>query len=293
MTEPTSPGGAPSPSKRWRKAVARVCAQKAVLNALEPEPAWREFRPYAALLVSGFFFSPISQAILITSVGATYRPDKWKSEVACHGSWWQRILRGPPEYAWWWPPQWWRGLYRILAALHRPDSLQLYLKSAALFAMHDAVTRGRTHWVEQATDVGAARPRKPFWRCLTVEACCGIVGAQLSLEYMRHPKEMQLIVSVSFGVEFGLCGCWRIEFFLEVAAERQGALQLGYHCPMGSYLGVVLFGILNFLPWGLMVIPCKWFVERYFGQDPIVAQKAALDRVSRDLRQPGARSFFF
>lgn len=95
-----------------------------------------------------------------------------------------------------------------------------------------------------------------------------------------------------------------MEFFLEVAAERQGALQLGYHCPMGSYLGVVLFGILNFLPWGLMVIPCKWFVERYFGQDPIVAQKAALDRVSRDLRQsergrtelasaPGRASDFF
>ena len=27
---------------------------------------WQRFRPYAALLVSGFFFSPISQAILIT-----------------------------------------------------------------------------------------------------------------------------------------------------------------------------------------------------------------------------------
>ncbi|CAK9075661.1 unnamed protein product [Durusdinium trenchii] len=79
--------------------------------------------------------------------------------------------------------------------------------------------------------------------------------------------------------------CSWLEFFLEVAAERQGALHLGYHCPLGSYLGVVLWGILNFLPWGLMVIPCKRLVEHIFGPDPIVAQKAALCRVSRDLMQ--------
>ena len=97
--------------------------------------------------------------------------------------------------------------------------------------------------------------------------------------------------------------CSWMEFFLEVAAERQGALRLGtssllgtihvschavchlicfakpwkcwfnvlldittaaspsipscdiggYHCPLVTYLGVVLWGILNFLPWGLMV----------------------------------------
>ena len=28
--------------------------------------------------------------------------------------------------------------------------------------------------------------------------------------------------------------------------------------------------------WKLQVIPCKWLVERYFGPDPIVAQKAIL-----------------
>ena len=65
------------------------------------------------------------------------------------------------------------------------SSLPRYLKSSALFALHDAVTRGRTHWVEQATDVGAARPVQPFWRCLVLETCCGLVGVQLSLEYMR------------------------------------------------------------------------------------------------------------
>jgi len=27
----------------------------------------------------------------------------------------------------------------------------------------------------------------------------------------------------------------------------------GYPCPLMTYLGVVLWGILNFLPWGLMV----------------------------------------
>ncbi|CAJ1346736.1 unnamed protein product, partial [Effrenium voratum] len=35
----------------------------------------------------------------------------------------------------------------------------------------------------------------------------------------------------------------------------------------------------------MKVVPCKWLVERYFGPDPIVAQKAALCRVSHDLRQ--------
>ena len=77
--------------------------------------------------------------------------------------------------------------------------------------------------------------------------------------------------------------CSWLEFFLEVAAERQGALHLGHQCPLVPYVGVVLWGILNFLPWGLMVIPCKQLVERYFGCDPIVAQKAALHRVARHL----------
>ena len=32
----------------------------------------------------------------------------------------------------------------------------------------------------------------------------------------------------------------------------------------------------RFPNWKLQVIPCKWLVERYFGPDPIVAQKAIL-----------------
>ena len=67
-----------------------------MLNALEPEPAWREWRPYAALLLSGFFFSPISQAILVTSVRVT--------ASGSDGRVWR------PKAYWWWPPLWWRGL---------------------------------------------------------------------------------------------------------------------------------------------------------------------------------------
>ncbi|CAK9075659.1 unnamed protein product [Durusdinium trenchii] len=299
----TSPGGCPSPSKRWRRAVARVCAQKAVLHALEPEPAWREWRPYVALLVSGFFFSPISQAILVTSVDV--------SRAGPGTNAWRRA--GLRAY-WWWPLLWWRGLKEVLASALSLRTLPRYLTSSALFAVHDAVTRGRTHWVEQATDVGAARPKQPFWRCFFVETCCGLLGAQLSLEYMRGslssfldggssapswvfrcPSMLGLgacaaaarsVVVSTGGRRPGLQSiCSWLEFFLEVAAERQGALHLGYHCPLGSYLGVVLWGILNFLPWGLMVIPCKRLVEHIFGPDPIVAQKAALCRVSRDLMQ--------
>lgn len=142
------------------------------------------------------------------------------------------------------------------------------------------------------------------------------MGAQLSLEYMRvslstlqsggtTTKSMILVTQCPSMLALGACAamarsivvstggkkpslqsiCSWLEFFLEVAAERQGALHLGYPCPLLTYLGVVLWGILNFLPWGLMVIPCKWLVERYFGPDPIVAQKASLSRVSRDLKQ--------
>lgn len=307
-TSPISPGGCPSPSKRWRKAVARICAQKAVLRALAPEPAWREWRPYVALLVSGFFFSPISQSILVTSVDVTRVPIVPAS--APRDS--LRTWTGPRPY-WWWPPLWWRSLGRVLWSSLQPSTLPSYLKSSALFALHDAVTRGRTHWVEQATDVGAARPQQPFWRCFLIEAGCGLMGAQLSLEYMRvslsgggtTTKAMFFVTQCPSMLALGACAaaargivvstggrkpivqsiCSWMEFFLEVAAERQGALYLGYHCPLVTYLGVVLWGILNFLPWGLMVIPCKWLVEKYFGPDPIVAQKASLSRVSRDLKQ--------
>ena len=204
-------------------------------------------------------------------------------------------------------------LGRVLWSSLQPSTLPSYLKSSALFALHDAVTRGRTHWVEQATDVGAARPQQPFWRCFLIEAGCGLMGAQLSLEYMRvslsgggtSMKAMFFVTQCPSMLALGACAaaargivvstggrkpivqsiCSWMEFFLEVAAERQGALYLGYHCPLVTYLGVVLWGILNFLPWGLMVIPCKWLVEKYFGPDPIVAQKASLSRVSRDLKQ--------
>ncbi|CAJ1345468.1 unnamed protein product, partial [Effrenium voratum] len=239
---PGSPGG-PSPSKRWRKAVARICAQKAVLHALEPEPSWRELRPYAALLVSGFLFSPISQAILVTSIRITSR-----EKLALPGS-----FRGRGK-SWWWPPVWWRGLGSVLAWRQGPSSAVRYLTSSALFALHDAVTRGRTHWVEQATDVGAARPAQSFWRCFAVETCCGLLGVQLSLEYMRVslcnlspgvpaagvlPSRSMLALgtcaAVARSVVVSTGGrqpklqsvCSWLEFLLEVAAERQGALLLG------------------------------------------------------------------
>mmetsp|Transcript_82781 Transcript_82781/g.146215 ORF Transcript_82781/g.146215 Transcript_82781/m.146215 type:complete len:815 (+) Transcript_82781:29-2473(+) len=317
--DPSSPGGAPSPgARRWRRAVARVCAQKAVVNALEPEPAWREFRSYAALLTSGFLFSPISQAILVTSVRATSMP----SNVATPG--WSRSSSGPRQFlwnstsrqrAWWWPVLWWKGLLGVFTKLQSPGSLARYLRSSTLFAIHDAVTRGRTHWVEQATDVGAVRPCRPIARSLLVEICCGAVGAQLSLEYMRStlcvagrghsdalvacgPPHWQLLaLGVAAGVvrsvvvvTGGHCPilqtvCSWSEFLLEVVAERQGALYLGHECPLPSYFGAVLCGIVNFLPWGLMVIPCKRLVQRFFGEDPIVAQKAALERVAKGLQQ--------
>ncbi|OLQ14592.1 hypothetical protein AK812_SmicGene1267 [Symbiodinium microadriaticum] len=48
------------------------------------------FRPYAALLVRALVRLTDLTIGNPRSVGATYRPDNWKSEVACYGSWWQR-----------------------------------------------------------------------------------------------------------------------------------------------------------------------------------------------------------
>eukprot|EP00930_Biecheleria_cincta_P090035 TRINITY_DN7938_c0_g1_i5.p1 TRINITY_DN7938_c0_g1~~TRINITY_DN7938_c0_g1_i5.p1 ORF type:complete len:827 (+),score=150.27 TRINITY_DN7938_c0_g1_i5:28-2481(+) len=309
--DPASPG-APSPSsRRWRKAVARICAQKAVVSALEPEPAWREFRSYAALLLSGFFFSPISQAILVTSVRAT-------CELRCSNC----CLAGAaanvasatfprlpaeqmmaPKLAWCWPSVWWKTLPGVLRGW----------QSSALFALHDAVTRGRTHWVEQATDVGAVRPCRPLMRCLLLETCCGILGAQLSLEYMRRTlaavgegsallgeDRLSHLQLLSLGAVAGAVRsavvvtgghrpvlrtvCNWLEFLLEMLAERQGALYLGHRCPLPAYFSSVIWGILNFLPWGFLV----WEPVAE-GTDPIVQQKVFLDKVAKGFLQQSER----
>lgn len=284
-----------TPQRRWRRAVARVCAQNAVVQALEPEPAWRELRSYASLLASGVLFAPISQTILITSVRAT-----------CLGS--------PPPNAkgtcailasgWWWPTLWWRGLGSVLRGLVRPDGVRSFAQSTAIFALHDLVTRGRTQWVEQATDAGAVRPSKPLWRCVAAEAFCGAVGARLSLEYMRStiggtgsPSLRFLALGAAAGAARGVIiatggqrppvqtFCSWSEFLLEVIAERESACLLGFQCSLARYVVVVLWGICNFLPWGLLIIPCNKLVVRCFGEDPIAKQKAVLERVARELEQ--------
>ncbi|CAE8720469.1 unnamed protein product, partial [Polarella glacialis] len=227
-------------------------------------------------------------AILVTAVRATCEPQGPGS-----------LLRPPASgRAWWWPCHWWRSLSGVFMDLwYSPfGQRQRFMRSSLLFALHDAVTRGRTHWVEQATDVGAVRPCRPLLRSLVVEAGLGAVGAQLSLEYMRSALgglgvgstlsswnflALGAAAGVARGAVVATGGqrpvmqtmCSWLEFVLEVIAERQGACLLGFRCPLPNYLAVVLWGIINFLPWGLLVVPCNRLVLLYFGEDPIVQQK--------------------
>lgn len=298
-----------TPSRRFRKAVARVCAQKAVLHALEPEPAWRELRSYAALFLGGLVFSPISQAILVTAIRATCEEPEIVRRKYLSFRKPSSIPTGvaATERNWWWPMLWWQGLWGIARRLKSPQGLRQFLCSSVLFALHDAVTRGRTHRVEQATDVGAHRAKKPLLKSVAIEAVCGVLGAKLSFEYMRsalnhctqgtRPSWSFLSLGAAAGVARGFVvatgghrpllqtACSWSEFLLEVVAENQGARILGFSCPLFNYLTVVLWGIANFLPWGLLVMPCNRLVLRFFGEDPIVQQKAVLQTVVRDLQE--------
>jgi len=284
-----------TPRDRWRRAVARICAQKAVVEAFEPEPYWKQLRPYVSLLTGGLLFAPISQTILVTSVCATSASGL---PIGIQAPFAARAL------TWWWPTIWWRGLGSLFCRLWQPGGLMRFFRSTALFALHDTVTRGRTQWVEQATEAGAVRKSQPLWKCVASEAFCGLVGARMLLEYMRStlggtggPSWRFLLLGTAAGAARGAIvasggqhpklqtACNWSEFMLEVIAERESACLLGFACPLPRYVAVVLCGICNFLPWGMLVTPCNRAITRIFGEDPVAAQKAALERVALELEQ--------
>ena len=165
-------------------------------------------------------------------------------------------------------------------------------------------------WLEQANDMGAARPPQPLWPCVLKEAALGLLGAQVSLEYMRStlgcgrplcgswkyagfPWHLALgtVAGASRGCTLATGGkrprlqhaCSWAEFLLEVFAERECACLLGFPCAPLHYAAVALWGVLSLLPWGLLVVPCDRLVVRVFGEDPIAEQKCVLEQVALEL----------
>lgn len=293
--QPASPA-----RRRWQRAVAKITAQKAVVHALKPEAYWCKLRPYASILVNGFLFAPVSQAILIAAVRATCVAD----EAGGVRLWPSTASRA--DRAWLWPLVWWRSLASVFRCASTPAGFWQVVRSSSLFALHDVVTRGRTHRVERATDVGARRAAKPLLRTIAQEAACGFAGAYLTFAYMRSvlgtsvnkPSWQVLALGASAGVARGIVvatgghsaylnlACSWSEFLLEVMAERQGAILLGHRCHLLIYLGVVAWGILNFLPWALLgVAPCNRYLMRWFGEDPLIQQHNMIQQLELGLQQ--------
>merc|ERR1711963_598774 len=133
---------------------------------------------------------------------------------------------------------------------------------------------------------------------------CGAVGALLTMEYMRNSLGCGQSRRFSLGLfslgmaagaarsvavagggrkpELQVLSCCA-EFVLEIATEQRGLCLLGYSCSPLRYASMVLCGICTFLPWGFLIVPCGHLVNKIFGEDPIVAQKAMLSRVAKEI----------
>lgn len=296
QSSPRSSPRTPGSARKLRRAVAKICWQKSVVEAFVPEPAWRQLRPYATLFSAGLVFSPVSQTILTTSVCATTTLPQAAWPVALQG------FGGAARIAWWWPTVWWRGLYSVCRKAAKREGLCSFLKGSVIFALHDVVTRGRTQWVDQAVEVGAVRAQRPLLRSVLLEATAGIVGSRMSFEYIRCVVGGCGSCSWLVLCLGALAGCFRgvllssggrsprlqtacswADFLIEVFAERESACLLGFACPVTSYVPAVLWGIGTFIPWGVLLVPCNRALTWIFGEDPIAKQKATLERVALEL----------
>jgi len=269
--------------------VAQVVKQQAVVAALEPEPSWRQLRTYATLVTAGVVFSPVSQAVLIAST----------SVASCAPG----LAPGTSgTFRWWLPFPWWRCFFSTLVSLRHPADLRRFSRFAFFQVLHDVATRGRTQWVEQAREIGAFRPAGSLWKNVAVEAACGALGNRMMLEYLRsavggsgRATWRSLAVGSLAGAARGvlvasggqcprlMTACSWADYLLELASEQEAACLLGHQCHFLRYLAAVSCGIVSLLPWGLLIFPCNWLVLRLFGEDPLVEQKAVLERVAAEL----------
>lgn len=275
-------------------AVTKMVKVQAVVSALEPEPAWKHLRTYATLGIAGVILAPVSRVVLLTSVSSSTT-----TSGSDPGS---LLIQG--KCRWWFPLVWWRGMCMGFFNLRHRAHLWRFSRFTFFQVLHDVATRGRMQWVEVATDIGAQRPVRSVWRTMAIEVLCGALGNRMMLEYVRSavggewPQPCSwryFALGCAAGAARGavvatgghnrnvqrVCG-WA-EFLLELASEREAACLLGHKCPLLQYFATVGCGIISLLPWGLLVFPGNWFVQRAFGEDPIVEQRAVLEHVAKEL----------
>jgi len=260
------------------------------VQAFLPEPAWqRKLRPYATILLNNAVMVPISQAILRTSA------DVMAASSACAGA---LVLSSTATVEWWWPTLWWGGLLFFCRG-----GLMKFFKSSALCVLGDVMVRGRTQWVEQATEAGAIRAEKPLLQNIAFEATAGVAGSLIYFEFVRSTVGGSGSVSwriLALGMASGAvrgvivadgghlpslqtaCGC--LEFVLGVTEEHECLRSLGFAgCSLKEFLPMSLFGCMCVMPLAVLLMPLKFVIECILGEDPIVAQRAVLDEVLVEL----------